>query len=777
MLSATMCALRHAGLVTVLWLATTSAVAQVTNGSFEDGSNPPNGWTPGAGARVEVLQASSFGPNTIPVPDGSRYVLLSTGPGNVPVAPGGNVDGNATGEFDISTLRTTFSTVGPDEKLSLQWAFLTDEVGPGGRGLPQYDDVFDVTVDGVSILRGSVRKPGGSSPFPDTVAYDSRRYTVNSTGLTDNSDFGTSTGGGRTPFEHLCVTIASAGSHTLQILVADQGDSIQDSALLIDAVEVSPSCDPTVQVTVSAGASLEVKGGSFVFAPVSSGRPALSAIGPLLAFRSNGDLRGDNPNLEQQIWTAAPAGAAYVATRITSTVGAEFGDPQLDSTGQWLAFASNADLVPPGNADGNFEIFRYARGAGALVQITNTTGCTNEQPSIGGAGSRIAFVSTCGLAPGSSGREIVLWDGSFRGRETTGCTSRTPRISRDAAGRYVSFVTTCAGQYPGIANPDAGEEIVRWDTTTDLYLPVTTTPAGFTNDSPSTSADGRYVAFVSTANHGGLNPTGAFAVFRRDNLSGTFLRLTAPDPLALYSYAAIDDGGALVALERVDLVTSAFAIFLVDATNPGTLIPVSTGGAGVTSVGPAVGVVNRRALVAFQSDANSSGGNPDGNVEIWVGGEAIAPPQPQVFCIAPNLAIPDQGTMTSNFNVAAPGTLSDLDVFVRITHTWVGDLRIELRNLTSGTTRQLIDRPGRPPGFGCPGDDIEATLDDEAVLPVENQCVSPGPVSIRGTFTPPETLSAFDGQAIAASWQLRVQDQSPQGTGRLVEWCLIATPQ
>ena len=64
-----------------------------------------------------------------------------------------------------------FTTVLEDESLSFVWSFITDEVGPGGQGQAEYDDLFDVTIDGISILRGSVRKPGGDSPFADTEAF------------------------------------------------------------------------------------------------------------------------------------------------------------------------------------------------------------------------------------------------------------------------------------------------------------------------------------------------------------------------------------------------------------------------------------------------------------------------------------------------------------------------------------------------------------------------------------------------------------------------------
>ena len=233
-------------------------LAQVTNGSFEDAPNHLNGWTVGAGASVEALQASNFGPNSLPVPDGSWYALLSTGPGDVPGAPGGDFDANGTGDFDSATLRTTFTTTVADETIRLQWAFLTDDVGPGAQGSALYDDLFDITIDGSSIVNGSVNKPGGSSPFPDTAAYDSLRYTVNSSGLTDGSDFGTAAGGGAVAFQSICIAVANPGTYTLQFLVADQADSQYDSGLLVDAVEVSPSCDPTTQITDSSGASLEL---------------------------------------------------------------------------------------------------------------------------------------------------------------------------------------------------------------------------------------------------------------------------------------------------------------------------------------------------------------------------------------------------------------------------------------------------------------------------------------------------------------------------------------
>ena len=769
-----------AALVVAFLLLPAPLLAQVTNGSFEDSPNHLNGWTVGPSARVEALQASNFGPNALTVPDGGWYALLSTGPGDVAGAPGGDFDANGTGDFDSATLSTTFTTTVAAETLSLQWAFLTDEVGSGGQGSLLYDDLFDITVDGYSIVRGSVNKPGGSSPYPDTAAYDGLRYTVNSPGLTDGSDFGTSAGGGGIAFQQVCISVADPGTYTLAFLVADQGDSVYDSALLVDAVEISSGCDPTIQITDSTGASLEVKNGGFVFTAVSNGRVVMSRNGMAIAFHSNGNYNGDNPNLQEQIWLATPNGAVFDIARVTALVGAELGDPGISGNGQWLVFATNGDVLPPGNADANTEIFRYDRDTGAFLQVTDTTGCANGKPTINDDGSHIAFVSDCDLGFGAGDSEIVLWDGAFRGIDTSGCINRPPWISRDLAGRYVTFVTDCDGQYPGTANPDRGTEILQWDTVTDLYLQVTDTPAGFSNDTPSSSADGRFLSFVSTADHeNGQNPSGDFAVFRYDTVGGTFLQLTDPDPLALFTFAAIDDTGAFVAVERLDLLTSTFEIHLIDAASPRTLQPVAGSSAGVTNNFPSVAIAGNRPVVAFQSDGDFSGNNADFNVELWMGGGAFVLPAASIYCSSPNIAIPDRDNqgVTDIITITDSGMLVDLDLYVRIQHTHVGDVRVLLRHVETGTQRRMIDRPGAPPGFGCSGDDIEATLDDEAATNVDDECVTPGPIAIDGSFQPDRSLVIFDGENLSGDWRLQVSDRVRQDTGIFLEWCLVPTTQ
>ncbi len=194
---------------------------------------------------------------------------------------------------------------------------------------------------------------------------------------------------------------------------------------------------------------------------------------------------------------------------------------------------------------------------------------------------------------------------------------------------------------------------------------------------------------------------------------------------------------------------------------------------------PAIAVSATQTLVAFHSDGDYGGGNPDANVEVWTTGAAFVAPVPQVFCSNPNLAIPDRfNPGVSDFlTVPVMGTIVDLDVSVRIEHPYVSDLRVILIHVPTGTQAFLIDRIGRPPGAGCGGDDVDATFDDAAASDVDNECVLPGPISIQGIFRPDQALGQFNGEEMSGDWQLRISDRSRNNVGTLLEWCLIpSTP-
>jgi extracellular elastinolytic metalloproteinase len=147
-------------------------------------------------------------------------------------------------------------------------------------------------------------------------------------------------------------------------------------------------------------------------------------------------------------------------------------------------------------------------------------------------------------------------------------------------------------------------------------------------------------------------------------------------------------------------------------------------------------------------------------------------------CASPNLAIPDNNPTGATSTLVVPSgyAISDLNVSINATHTWVGDLIFTLTHTTTGTSAVVIDRPGVPASTnGCSANDVGVILDDEgADGSVESQCRATPP-ALFGSPTPSNPLAVFDGQASAGTWTLKVVDAAAADTGTLTQWCLLAS--
>ncbi|MGQ0800748.1 MAG: proprotein convertase P-domain-containing protein [Pseudomarimonas sp.] len=142
-----------------------------------------------------------------------------------------------------------------------------------------------------------------------------------------------------------------------------------------------------------------------------------------------------------------------------------------------------------------------------------------------------------------------------------------------------------------------------------------------------------------------------------------------------------------------------------------------------------------------------------------------------IQCFTGPVSIPDNlpAGASGSLAIANSGTIQDLDVSVRVTHTWPGDLNMRLRHDASNTTINLGTRLG---GSGCQTDDVNATFNDEGGVAITCSASVPG---IGGIITPQQALSAFDGRNFASNWTLTVIDAAGQDVGTLDEFCLMAT--
>ncbi len=117
-------------------------------------------------------------------------------------------------------------------------------------------------------------------------------------------------------------------------------------------------------------------------------------------------------------------------------------------------------------------------------------------------------------------------------------------------------------------------------------------------------------------------------------------------------------------------------------------------------------------------------------------------------------------TVNSTLNVTSTSLISDVNVSVQLTHTWVADLTLTLISPT-GTQIQLVS------GKCSSNDDINAVFDDAGVT-----LVCGATPTISGSVKPAQLLSALNGQSPAGTWTLRVADTASGDGGSLNAWSL-----
>jgi subtilisin-like proprotein convertase family protein len=145
-----------------------------------------------------------------------------------------------------------------------------------------------------------------------------------------------------------------------------------------------------------------------------------------------------------------------------------------------------------------------------------------------------------------------------------------------------------------------------------------------------------------------------------------------------------------------------------------------------------------------------------------------------LICVSPDLGIPDGNPTgaTYTFTISQSQVITDLNVYVDMTHTWIGDVDLQLTH--GATSVRFFDRPGVPAStFGCSGDNMDNTFDDEGTINAENGCMNSTPAYPAGaTLIPNNPLSAFDGANINGTWTLLARDLVSADTGTVNTLCL-----
>lgn len=227
--------------------------------------------------------------------------------------------------------------------------------------------------------------------------------------------------------------------------------------------------------------------------------------------------------------------------------------PSISGNGRYVAFASAASNLVTGDTNNAWDVFVHDRQSGAITRVSvdsagrqgNDMSSANSRPSMSADGRYVAFVSAAtNLVAGDTNED---WDVFVHDRltgETTrasvnsaggqgnapefGSGSESASISAD--GRYIAFSSSASNLVPGDTN-DVGDVFVH-DRLAGATTRASVSSAGsqgndWSSGITSISADGQYVVFASAASNLVANDNNDSGdVFVHDRRTGTTTRVS-----------------------------------------------------------------------------------------------------------------------------------------------------------------------------------------------------------------------------------------------------------
>ena len=194
-------------------------------------------------------------------------------------------------------------------------------------------------------------------------------------------------------------------------------------------------------------------------------------------------------------------------TRVTTTSGTDRDSeyPSISADGHWVAFGSDSDLLDEGRRRWVHEIWLYDRQNITLTRVTSASHTDRDSvsPSISGGGRWIAFYSNSDFL--GEGRPATIFEIWLYDRQNVTFTrvssashpdrnSRGPSISAD--GRWVAFESD--SDFLNEGQPEGIRDIWLYDRQNVTFTRVTSAShADRDSNTPSISADGRWIAFRS----------------------------------------------------------------------------------------------------------------------------------------------------------------------------------------------------------------------------------------------------------------------------------------
>ncbi len=196
--------------------------------------------------------------------------------------------------------------------------------------------------------------------------------------------------------------------------------------------------------------------------------------------------------------------------------------------------------------------------------------------------------------------------------ETDGQSSR-PSINSN--GNFVAFRT---GANINDGNPDGNSEIYLYNNFNGIFTQVTVTTVGITNNDPSINSSGTRIVFHSDGNFNGNNLDGNDEIFLFDSSSGLITQITDTNSGGNFT-PSISGNGNFVAFQSDSNISggnsegnSEIFLYNISTNTFSQLTDEQTGNSFNASIN------ENGTRIAFQSSADINGTNPEGNHEIYL---------------------------------------------------------------------------------------------------------------------------------------------------------------
>jgi hypothetical protein len=446
----------------------------------------------------------------------------------------------------------------------------------------------------------------------------------------------------------VAITVIGAAPVARSVVVNTQEGTARSGSLLASdadgvgvtfAIVTPPANGTLVLLDASTGAfTYTPNTGAFGYDPFTfraAGPSGASTTATGMAF-----IIAAAPQWPGQTVRASVATGGTVGNRVSE-------QPVVSADGRYVAFYSEASNLVPGDTNNVGDVFVRDRQTGQTTRVSVAMGgvqgnAVSYAPAISADGRYVAFASSASnLVQGDTNGvdDVFIYDRqtgqtirasvSSSGAEANGFSS-TPAISAD--GRYVAFASGASNLAAGVTNA-TGDIFVRDLQAGQTIRASVSTDGSQTNgfsELPAISADGRYVAFESTASNlvsGDTNGTND--IFVRDLLAGQTTRISmssdGTQANGWNQFPAISSDGRYVAFTSFasNLVpgdtNGAYDAFVVDRqTGQTTRVSVASDGSQANDASTHVSISADGRYVAFDSRASNLAPNDTTNFDEFV---------------------------------------------------------------------------------------------------------------------------------------------------------------